>query len=82
MADKSNEVVLRLSPDEALVFYEYLSERIEADHKKIDGLRHMVVGEICGYLAFALGDCFDFPDDKAQEDRLQQAMKELAKRYG
>jgi hypothetical protein len=48
---------------------------------KKTGTMHSVVGEILVDTAAAVGQCFDFADEKAEDEQVQQALKELAKRY-
>ena len=82
MHDKKKEFVLKLPPNEALILQAYLAEHFDQDLKNRNtGTMHMVIGEMIVDIAAAIGECFDFPDEKAEDEQLARALQELAKRY-
>ena len=82
MHERNKQFVLKLPPNEALILQAYLSEHLHQDLKSRNtGTIHTVVGEMMVDIAAAVGQCFDFPDEKAEEEQLQQALTDLTKRY-
>ena len=82
MREKNKQFVLKLPPNEALILQAYLAQHFDQDLKNHNtGTMHSVIGEMMVDIAAAIGECFDFPDEKAGDEQLRQALKELAKRY-